>query len=428
MNTSTQHKPIQILELFGGIGAPRAAMRNIGVPIKSIDYVEIDEKAVRSYNAIFRDDLGHKQQDVRGWNLKPDILIHGSPCQDFSIAGHQKGADEGSETRSSLMWETINIIKNMGVWKPRVVIWENVKNVLSKHMRRNFDRYIAELDAMGYESAWRVLNTKDYGLPQNRERVYTVSILGGPAFDFDAMQKRPMRPLSDFLEKKFQPQHIVKAPSMLSMIGKENKKPNFNGYLKEITDCADTITCAQDRCPNAGVIRLADGTHRYLTERECWRLQGYSDEDYEAAAKANPGRAGYKNTALYKQAGNSMSVPVLEQIYTELKPYLVTQPSILGCIGHKGIRRATVIQDCAHTITCRQDRTPAQVVEMAPGTFRYLTEKECLLLQGFEEKDYEAMAEAMGKQPDKMQRDLYKQAGNSMSVPVLEEMFRALRD
>jgi DNA (cytosine-5)-methyltransferase 1 len=132
---------IQILELFGGIGSPRCALRNIGVPVKAIDYVEIDEKAVRSYNAMFEDELAYKTQSVVGWNLRPDILIHGSPCQDFSIAGKQKGADEGSETRSSLMWETIHIIQQMGVWKPRYVIWENVKNVLSKHMIHNFNRY-----------------------------------------------------------------------------------------------------------------------------------------------------------------------------------------------------------------------------------------------------------------------------------------------
>ena len=78
---------IQILELFGGIGSPRCALRNIGIPVKAIDYVEIDEKAVRSYNAMFADELPYKTQSVVGWNLKPDILIHGSPCQDFSILG-----------------------------------------------------------------------------------------------------------------------------------------------------------------------------------------------------------------------------------------------------------------------------------------------------------------------------------------------------
>lgn len=127
---------LQILELFGGIGSPRIALRNMGVPTKSIDYVEIDQKAVDSYNAIFANDLENRVQSVVNWNLKPDILIHGSPCQDISIAGHQKGADEGSETRSSLMWETLRIIRDMGMWRPRVVIWENVKAVTEKRMRK----------------------------------------------------------------------------------------------------------------------------------------------------------------------------------------------------------------------------------------------------------------------------------------------------
>lgn len=85
-----EEQKLQILELFGGIGSPRVALKNLGVPVKSIDYVEIDEKAVRSYNAMFADELEYKTQSVVGWNLKPDILIHGSPCQDFSIAGHQR--------------------------------------------------------------------------------------------------------------------------------------------------------------------------------------------------------------------------------------------------------------------------------------------------------------------------------------------------
>ena len=87
---------VQILELFGGIGSPRCALRNLNIPTKAIDYVEINEKAVRSYNSMFRDELEYKTQTVVGWNLKPDILIHGSPCQDMSIAGHQ-GKATGEE-------------------------------------------------------------------------------------------------------------------------------------------------------------------------------------------------------------------------------------------------------------------------------------------------------------------------------------------
>ena len=172
-----------------------------------------------------------KPQDVRGWNLKPDILVHGSPCQDFSISGHQKGADEGSETRSSLMWETVHIIENMGGWKPRIVIWENVRNVLSKHMIHNFQRYLSEMERMGYVNSYAILDARDFGLPQKRQRVFTISTLGGPAFDFSKLEKKPMRPLSEFLDDDWAECHILKAPSMLSMIGKKESQFlwNFKG-------------------------------------------------------------------------------------------------------------------------------------------------------------------------------------------------------
>ena len=262
---------IKILELFGGIGSPRCALRNIGIPVKAIDYVEIDESAVRSYNAMFAEVLPYQTQSVVGWNLKPDILIHGSPCQDMSIAGHQgkataadgrinhgKGADEGSGTRSSLMWETIRIIDQMGIWKPKVVIWENVKNVTSKQMKKNFDRYLLEMERMGYTSNYQTLDAREFGLPQARERVFTISMLGEEKFDFDDLIRTP-----------------------------------------------------------AQVIDCGEGRYRYLTERECWRLQGYTDEDFDRAAAVQK-KTGRYTMALYKQAGNSIPVPIFESIFRKI--------------------------------------------------------------------------------------------------------------
>lgn len=292
-------KKLQILELFGGIGSPRIALKNLNVPVKSIDYVEIDEKAVKSYNAMFTNDLAYDTQNVVGWNLKPDILIHGSPCQDFSIAGHQKGADEGSETRSSLMWETIHIIEQMGEWKPKIVIWENVKNVLSKHMKHNFNKYLDYMNKLGYTNNFETLDARNFGLPQARQRVFTVSIFGNEKFDFNLMEKRPMKNIKNYLEDKTPDYYKVTQPSMLNRIHEGDSV--FNGRVEVIKDYAMTITCKQMRCPNSGVIKLKDGSYRYLTERECWRLQGYSDEDFESALAVHPGKKNCLNGALYKQ-------------------------------------------------------------------------------------------------------------------------------
>lgn len=304
---------IKILELFGGIGSPRCALRNIGTPVKAIDYVEIDEKAVRSYNAMFSNELKHKTQSVIGWNLKPDILIHGSPCQDFSIAGHQKGADEGSETRSSLMWETIHIIEQMGEWRPRYVIWENVKNVTSKHMIHNFNRYLSEMQKLGYRNSFQTLDAREFGLPQARKRVFTISTLNGEPFNFDELIKTPMRSLQEFLEDNSDVPEVynVTQPSVLNVIGKKGIK-----RATVITDFAYTITTRQDRTP-AQVIDRGNGKYRYLTERECWRLQGYTDADFEAAAAVQE-KSGRYTMALYKQAGNSIAVPIFESIFKKI--------------------------------------------------------------------------------------------------------------
>lgn len=310
---ATEEKPVQILELFGGIGSPRCALRNLGIPTKAIDYVEIDEKAVRSYNNMFSEELPYKTQSVVGWNLKPDILIHGSPCQDFSIAGHQRGADEGSETRSSLTWETIHIIEQMGQWKPQYIIWENVKNVKSKHMIANFVRYQKELEQMGYTNNYEVLDAREFGLPQARERVFTISCLKGEKFNFDDLIRTPMQDIRDFLEDNDSVPEVydVTQPSVRNVIGQTGIK-----RATVIKDYAFTITTRQDRTP-AQVIDCGGGRFRYLTELECWRLQGYTDEDFERA-KAVHKRAGRYYTALYKQAGNSIAVPIFESIFRKI--------------------------------------------------------------------------------------------------------------
>jgi DNA (cytosine-5)-methyltransferase 1 len=304
-----------MLELFGGIGAPRKALVNLGTEYKSIDYVEWNEKAVRTYNAMF--DNRYKPESVVGYTLQPDILVHGSPCQDFSIGGKQYGGNVEDGTRSSLMFETIKIIENLGVWKPKVVIWENVKNVLSKKMVSAFNHYLNDMENMGYANSYQVLDARDFGIPQARERLFTVSLLSGDHFDFSKMIKKPMRPIEEFLEKDVDERYIVTQPSMICKLpGKPILPGNYGGrMLEEVKDFVYTITTKQMRCPNSGVIRQKDGQFRYLTERECWRLMGFDDQDFDAALKEHPGVEGKLNGVLYHQAGNSMVVQVLEAIF-----------------------------------------------------------------------------------------------------------------
>lgn len=172
-NLIDKNEHIRILELFGGIGACSKALERLGIDYEIVDYVEIDKYAVASFNEIHN--TSFEPQDITKWDkdIKCDLIMHGSPCQDFSLAGKQAGGDEGSGTRSSLMYETIRIVNKL---KPKYVIWENVKNVISKKHIHNFNNYIQRMKDLGYTSYYQVLNAKDYGIPQNRERVFTISI------------------------------------------------------------------------------------------------------------------------------------------------------------------------------------------------------------------------------------------------------------
>lgn len=419
---------LKILELFGGIGACSKALEKLGIDYEIVDYVEIDKYAVKSFNAIHNTNF--ETQDITQWdkNIEVDLIMHGSPCQDFSLAGLQAGGDEGSGTRSSLMYETIRIVKKL---KPKYVIWENVKNLLSKKHRHNFDSYLEIMESLGYKNYYQVLNAKDYGIPQNRERVFTVSIrndyvLSGtywyaiddndyePYFKFPPKQELKLK-LKDMLEdnvdekyylsddkidkishwKGFQKpfEKVQGKNSIVPTLTARGAGEEHNGMITFSDNLEDT-TNLQEQClniknatkkgyqeayngdgvdlsqPNSKtrrgrvqknsiqtlttqnnlgvVIGLFDDTSsdnfakgkrdygyrdeygtlkcqpkysiykntdlriRKLTPKECWRLMGFDDEDFEKASKVN------SNTQLYKQAGNSIVVNVLEAIFNEL--------------------------------------------------------------------------------------------------------------
>lgn len=137
---------MKILELFGGIGACSKALENLGIEYEIADYVEIDKYAVASFNAMH--ETNFNPQDICDWNknIEVDLIMHGSPCQDFSISGKQAGGDEGSGTRSSLMYETLRIVEKL---KPKYVIWENVKNLLSPKHIHNFNAYLEKMRGGG---------------------------------------------------------------------------------------------------------------------------------------------------------------------------------------------------------------------------------------------------------------------------------------
>lgn len=308
---------VKILELFGGIGAIRKAFINLKIPYEVVDYVEIDKACVKSYNALYGEE--YKVKSVVGYkvpNEKIDLIMHGSPCQDFSRIGKKQGGVKNSGTRSSLLFETIRIIKEMKE-KPKWIIWENVKGVLDRNMRDSFFIYLKELESLGYESKYEILNAMDFGIPQKRERIFVVSCLGTNNFSFNKLEKKETRPLSEFLEKDVRELYTMTQPYMLKFLNKGIDN-SFRGRLKVIKAFSYTISTKQMRVPNSGIIDIGNGQYRYLTERECLRLMGFDDSDIDKLEEVHPRRKNCTSSKLYKQAGNSIVVDILMAIGKEI--------------------------------------------------------------------------------------------------------------
>ena len=169
-------KPLKLLSLFSGIGAPERALENEGIPFELVAYCEVDKHAARAYSLIHSVDESMNLGDITKVNPQDvpgcDLIMHGSPCQSFSIVGKKQGGQRGSGTTSSLMWYSVEIIKAK---HPRFVVWENVPNVLSDKNLPVFMEYIDTLAGEGYESSFDTLNSKDFGVAQDRERLLCIS-------------------------------------------------------------------------------------------------------------------------------------------------------------------------------------------------------------------------------------------------------------
>lgn len=185
------NKPIRLIELFAGIGAQAKALENLGVPFEHYRICEFDEHAVKSYNAIHgtefetsditqihADDLAITDTDNFCY-----IMTYSFPCTDLSVAGKMKGMSRESGTRSGLLWEVERLLKEMNEL-PQILLMENVPEVIAQKNIADFAEWISFLDSIGYKSKYQLLNAKNYGVPQNRNRCFMVSWLGDYYYNY----------------------------------------------------------------------------------------------------------------------------------------------------------------------------------------------------------------------------------------------------
>lgn len=291
-----------------------------------LKFCEFDPHAVKSYCAIHNENEGKNLGDITNVEIeslpKCDIITHGSPCQDFSIAGTQRGAEEGSGTRSSLIWNSVQIIKQC---EPKFVIWENVKNVLSPKHIGNFTKYIEVLSEIGYTSYYEVLNACNYGIPQRRERIFCISIRNDINCGFNFPSKTNSISMKDFLDLGIDRKVN---PTLLPYFEDDYKKEYnsnsgcikyFDGESQGIFNSDYTnkrIYSINGVCPTLttnGCVNLWEEKGK-MTELEMFRLMGFYDEDYKKCVEI-----GVPLSKLHKQAGNSIVVNVALEIFKELK-------------------------------------------------------------------------------------------------------------
>ena len=354
---------LRVFEAFAGYGSQSIALRNLGIEYEVVAISEIDKYAIKAYEAIHgpTNNLGDICK-INPSNIPDhDLFTYSFPCQDLSVAGKQAGLGKG--TRSGLLYECEKVIEAK---KPKYLLLENVKNLVGKKFKAQFDEWLDYLESLGYTNYWKVLNAKDYGVPQNRERVFVVSILGDHK-PYKFADKTPLdKCIADILEDEVDEKYYINKPfhlvdkghqAELDIKGMDCIKRVYStdkvapalttmqGGLREPKILTLPCICASrgrnpdnpsDRTPGAPTEqRLEFNTKgisntittvqkdnyvvepsfriRKLTPRECFRLMGMKDDDIDKIQAA-----GISNTQQYKMAGNSIVVNVLETIFKNL--------------------------------------------------------------------------------------------------------------
>ena len=194
---------LKVNELFAGIGAFRKALLRMGIPHEVVGISEIDKYAIKSYNAMYGDTRNYGDISKVDKLDYADLWTYGFPCQDISLAGKQRGIVKG-ETRSGLLYEVQRLLTQAALDDelPKYLIMENVKNLVGKKFRSDFESWCDWLDGLGYNNYWQVMSAADYGIPQARERVFCISIRKD--IDKGFMFPSPVE-LKEFLIDKLEP-------------------------------------------------------------------------------------------------------------------------------------------------------------------------------------------------------------------------------
>ena len=386
-------KPIRLIELFAGIGSQAKALTNLGVNFEHWRVCEFDEHAIRSYNAVHGTDfvtsdvtmLRASDLEITQTDQFTYLLTYSFPCVDLSNAGKGAGMAKGSGTRSGLLWEVERLL-NECTELPQVLLMENVPQVHGAKNKAHFDQWIAFLESKGYSNHWQDLNAKDYGIPQSRNRCYMVSILGDYAYEFPApipLEKK----LGDVLDAVVDERYYL-TDDRCQRIAHWNAQQNPLEKVNGSESICPTITARGAGEYHSGMILFSP----HLTNT-----------------------ANLRGTVLQREVCNravDLTKPyeMIDYTYSNARLKEIENGETL-LVRNRGDA----------SISCTLTTKPENFAVRVPNDmFRVITPLESWRLMGFDDSDFER-AQAVCDD-----RQLYKQAGNSIVVNVLMAVFAQL--
>ena len=362
---------IKLFEMFAGYGGASFALKKIGIEHEVVGYSEIDKYAIQCYEQNHEGKNFGDCTKINPYEL-PDfnLLTGGFPCQSFSVAG--KGLGE-QDTRGTLFHEIIRIAE---VKKPKMMLLENVKGLINKPHRETFNKILSELDRIGYVVKWKVLNSKDYGIPQNRERVFFVcwlrecSTLPSTPLSFSFPEKEELKIfIKDILEeqvneKYFLSEEAVKRLEKRCNIGKDGVmgcltstiyKINWNTPLVKTRSSYIQYDFGnhsqQDRvynieCVSPTIVQnipkiLYEEKVRRLTPKECFRLMGFLNDEINLE--------GLSDTQRYKLAGNGWDINLVSKIFQKMFNIIAPHTNFPSEFSENGKRHNISLKESANT-------------------------------------------------------------------------------
>ncbi len=406
---------LKVIELFAGIGAQAQALKESGVDFEITAISEIDKYAIEVYKALHGDvkNLG----DITKIDKIPhaDLWTYSFPCTDISISGRMKGFDRGSNTGSSLLWEVQRLLERSKDENelPRFLLMENVKNIVSKRFMPLFNEWLEYLECLGYKNFYQVLNAKDYGVPQNRERCFMISVR-----DFDGEFIFP--------EKE---ELTVKLGDLLE----ENVDEKY--YLSN-----KLITCFSDMKNRNGLIRGLRFRPRGKDEEYAWTITTHAGsratdnfiiEPIPAALRGRLNEDGkYEQHLELKTDGNANTITTVQKDNVVIVPENTKKGYALAHVGdgiytnRVAYKRGVVQREKIPTLkTAPTDIAVVVEDETDLISIRRLTPRECFRLMGWKDSEIDkAFSSGVSD------TQLYKMAGNSIVVNCLTKIFESLKN